>query len=209
MHKKPENKSVRAGAVGVIGLAVASLIYGFHGILAFQTTPAAQLPAPSEWPSGSSLPWKAGRLRLLVFAHPRCACTNATLNELSGVLARLKTAAPNQPAPEVSVIFVHPNPAEAASLSRRIDGIPGVHVITDETGIEAKRFGAKTSGEIFLYSAAGALLFHGGITGSRGHIGRNFAEDDLFAALVSGSRSTTPRMVFGCSLKQGENRSAN
>lgn len=84
------------------------------------------------------------------------------------------------------------------SLRRSLATIPGVSTAIDAGGLEAARFGAATSGHTLLYGQNGALLFSGGITGSRGHSGDNIGADavvDLAAGRPARTRSTP---VFGC-----------
>ena len=104
----------------------------------------------------------------------------------------------------VSVLFVKPpglaREWEKNALWRSAAQIPGVNIACDDGGIEAARFDASTSGQTFLYSSDGKLLFRGGITASRGHAGDN-AGSDAIALLVNGQTPAinhTP--VFGCSL---------
>jgi hypothetical protein len=78
--------------------------------------------------------------------------------------------------------------------------IPAIEVMIDGGGNEAQAFHATASGEAFLYDAGGHLLFHGGITASRGHEGQNAGREAL-TALIDGhwpSHRKTP--VFGCQL---------
>ena len=70
----------------------------------------------------------------------------------------------------------------------------------DLDGVEAQRFGAATSGQAFLYNQAGALLFKGGITASRGHSGDNLGRDAVVDLVTSGVASVSAAPVFGCSL---------
>ena len=150
------------------------------------------------WPQTSSLPRPSGQPTLLVFAHPKCPCTNATLGELEALLqGTAKKAA-------VTIVFSRPPGADAlwddTALSRRAQLIPGVNVAHDVDGIEAQRFGAKTSGFTLLYSGVGKLLFRGGITDGRGHSGDNIGRSAV-AALLRGDRAETTRTrVFGCPL---------
>ena len=64
----------------------------------------------------------------------------------------------------------------------------------DISGDEARRFGAATSGEALLYSPSGKLLFHGGITPSRGHEGGSVGRDALVRCVLDGTPApaTTP-----------------
>ena len=70
-----------------------------------------------------------------------------------------------------------------------------MRVVNDVEGVEARRFGAQTSGTTSLYSPDGRLLFSGGITSSRGHEGDNAGEDALTQA-ISGSPAC-PKPISG------------
>lgn len=67
---------------------------------------------------------------------------------------------------------------EQTDLWRSATDIPGVYSTVDENGVEARRFGSATSGQVALYSGEGQLLFSGGITGSRGHSGERWKNRD-------------------------------
>ena len=86
------------------------------------------------------------------------------------------------------------------SLERQARRIPGVTVVWDCDGAEAKQLGARTSGETFLYGTGGELLFRGGITGARGHVGDNYGVDSLRSLLTTGKTDRPRNPVFGCSL---------
>lgn len=93
-------------------------------------------------------------------------------------------------------------PVQDSKLWQRASRIAGVRLTRDVDGAEARRFGTRTSGETRLYGPAGDLLFHGGITASRGHAGDNPGQAAILAMLVSGSQFNTPiaTPVFGCAL---------
>ncbi len=73
-------------------------------------------------------------------------------------------------------------------------------VVRDDDGVEARSFGAATSGQTFLYDKRGALLFSGGITGARAHQGDNAGRQSVVALLNSGPRAHSATSVFGCPL---------
>lgn len=89
---------------------------------------------------------------------------------------------------------------EKSDLWASATDIPGVSLTTDNQGVEARRFGSGTSGQVALYSAAGQLLFSGGITGSRGHFGDNDGRTAILALLATGKTAITETPVFGCEL---------
>ena len=85
--------------------------------------------------------------------------------------------------------------------------LPGVNVELDEGGLEANRFHAKTSGYALLYAPSGQLLFSGGITQGRGHIGDNPGRRAV-AALIEGKNPGLREFpVYGCPLAEDDDES--
>lgn len=72
----------------------------------------------------------------------------------------------------------------------------------DLDGAQAKLFKAGTSGEVFVYSPAGQLLFHGGLTPSRGHEGDSVGTQSLMEIARVGLSRVKEAAVFGCTLFQ-------
>ena len=152
------------------------------------------------WPAGSALARATDRSTLLMFVHPRCPCTRASIRELGELMAhaaaRLKTYVLNLK-PRGT-----PDGFERSDLWASAARIPGVEVLADAAGAEAARFGAETSGHVLLYDRAGRLRFSGGITPARGHEGDGVWRPRLLP-LIDGTGEgngvvTSP--VFGCGL---------
>jgi hypothetical protein len=102
-------------------------------------------------------------------------------------------------------LFFQPRSADKewaqTDLWRSAAEIAGVTCLADVDGIEQQRFGARTSGEVFLYDTSGQLLFHGGITASRGHAGDNAGRDALEEMLLRHERFLAETPIFGCELQ--------
>jgi hypothetical protein len=164
----------------------------------YDNAPGAGADAPARWPDGSVLVHTAGQPTLVLLAHPQCTCTPASLAELAEVLARAGTR------PRTYVLFLQPqgfsNDWVESDLWKTAAAIPGVTLIRDEDGREARRFGSATSGQTLLYDGDGALRFSGGITGSRSHAGDNAGRRSLVALLSGGAPDRTATSVFGCPL---------
>jgi hypothetical protein len=184
----------------VIGAGVWALTIAAGLVLLWNhaSAPAAAGESPQRWPVTARVGRAHHRATLVMAAHPQCPCTRASLEELNALMARVAGRV------EAHVLFYKPADApdnwERTDLWRLAAAIPGVHAIQDADGVEAARFGALASGHVIVYDADGALLFSGGITGSRGHVGDN-AGRTAITALVQGHasmRSRTP--VFGCAL---------
>jgi hypothetical protein len=177
---------------------IGAVAFGLGYLLRYESSPGRVGVVGANWPATSSIQRSGPNPTLVMLAHPHCPCTRASVGELAQIVAD------TQGKLNVYVLFTKPPGAgadwEDTELRRSAAAIPGVAVVTDADGNEARRFGAETSGHTLLFDAKGALLFSGGITASRGHAGRNAGESAIIAA-VNGERSQRARTpVFGCSL---------
>jgi hypothetical protein len=182
-----------------MAVSVAATLAGLGALLAFNGTAGAQSAGPERWPERSAIQRSLTAPTILIFAHPLCSCTAATLEELDRALAKRRRGTP---APAIRILFSRLDPTwRPGELWRRATEIAGALPMWDEQAKEARLFGAKTSGLVFLYDPGGKLLFQGGITGSRGHSGGNYGAEMLDAALYSGrATARVPTQVFGCAL---------
>ena len=153
---------------------------------------------PVAWPKESQIAFDAHRPTLVMFLHPKCPCSRASVGELELLLAHF----PDQL--NTHIVFLKPEGTvtnwEKTDLWRQATSTPQVTVHTDYAGAEARRFHAETSGQSLLYDRNGSLQFQGGITLGRGHAGDNPGRDALEEILQHGSSSQTTTPVFGCSL---------
>lgn len=176
------------------GLALGGLV----ALTRYAGTPGASASAPARWPAESQVTRETGRPTALFFAHPRCPCTRASVQELGRLVARAGAGV------DVTVLLACPAGAPSdwaeTDLARAAAAIPGVRVVRDEDEREAARFGVVTSGQVLLYDGAGALRFAGGITAGRGHAGDNANRAALEAAL-GGAVARADAPVFGCELE--------
>ncbi len=185
-------------------LWLGAVVSGLAALEAYKSRPGAAGQTPTIFPEAdfaalSPATSQPRRFRLLMFVHPRCPCTKASLVELAEILAREPGKA------DAAVVLVKPAGAGAdwnkTSIRAQAAAIPQLRLIDDD-GTLARRFGAETSGFVALYDADGRLLFHGGITRSRGHEGDS-AGSRAICALLDGKTEIpagvrTP--VFGCPL---------
>ena len=164
----------------------------------YESTPGLAAAAPCSWPAASRLERAPAGATLLMLAHPHCPCTRASIGEL----ARLMTQARGRV--KAYVLFVKPpnfsDEWAQTDLLASASAIPGVTVIRDDEGVEARRFRAATSGQTMLYDAAGRLLFSGGITSARGHAGDNAGRAAIVSLLNTNETARKETSVFGCPL---------
>jgi hypothetical protein len=194
------NRAARAATI-VIGLGAWLMVlgYGFHRMMAYSLKPGEKsATTASTWPA--KLPFEPSKTKdtLVLTLHPECPCSMATVSELERILAAK---------PDLTVFAVFedyetlPGKVEDSRLWKETTRIPGVSAIVDKSGSIAGIIGSHTSGEVHLFNPRGDLLYHGGITGSRGHAGANPGSDAVLA-LISGE-SASPHLegpTFGCSL---------
>jgi hypothetical protein len=175
------------------------VVAGLGALQAYKSRPGSAGHTPAVFAEPLSASDSPGLPRLLMFLHPKCPCSKASLGELAEIMAH----EPDKAA--VDVVFVMPQGAgpdwAKTTLRKQAAAIPGVRLVDDD-GTLAQRLGAETSGYVVLYDAGGKLLFSGGITRSRGHEGDS-AGRQAICALLNGDANAavgakTP--VYGCPL---------
>ena len=130
--------------------------------------------------------------------HPQCSCTRASLEELKAILDRTGDGV------SAWVVVLKPHGmgdewAQSDTWETARD-MRGVTLVIDDSGTEADRFGALTSGHTVLYSPAGKLQFSGGITMARGHVGENSGERRVVSFVSNGKADASDHEVYGCGL---------
>ena len=141
---------------------------------------------------------ESGNPTLVLFAHPKCPCTRATMSELERIQADFKNSF------STLIVFYEPYGAGAewreTDLWKRARTMHQTRTLTDIDGELALASGATTSGQIALMDSDGELLFWGGITSSRGHEGLSLGGIAL-QTLLKGQEPIDRRTnVFGCPL---------
>ncbi len=200
-----DSKRMPARRVAVVGAVVlwAAVVAAGMGVLwRYKTTPGALEAPPPTFPAESALRASPGASAVLVFAHPHCACTRATLAELSALLDR--ATADHTAYVVITGLAGAEADAERSEAFRLASSISGVRVVADVGGREAALFHARTSGTTVVYDASGRLVFHGGITGARGHVGDNLGRARALAALSRHGAKGSESDVFGCRIDDEE-----
>ncbi len=179
-------------------IALAGVIGG--GVVLWDYSNAPGLPAMAKpfWPTNTQLIRDFQMPTLVMFAYPHCACSEASVAELSEIIKKVDSKL------NVMIVFVTGiNPGNApreTTLWSLAKLIPSAKIILDESGIEAKRFGARTSGQVLLYDKQGKLVFSGGITSARGRLGDNPGKTSVIALINQGHIEQRTAPVFGCAL---------
>lgn len=190
-------KAVTGLALGVVLAAWAGFsALAFDRLMEYKSRPGEPEVA-TDWPASCPLAPPANGPALLVFLHPRCPCTMATIGELERLLARTPALT------DVRIVLLAPAADPAAwadsAAARRIDHL-GAARVPDPGGALARAFGAQTSGAVRLFGSDGALWFAGGITPGRGHEGDNDGTRAILCSLRASAPSPIATPVFGCGL---------
>jgi hypothetical protein len=190
--------------MGIVKLAmlgsswVVAVLCGLAVLGVYQMTPGSVAAVPARWPAGSTLPRDGEQPTLVMFVHPHCPCSRASLHELQVLVTHCSG--------QVHPIVVFSKPKGLSSdwmntdLWRTARATPGVTCFADADGRETNLFGAHVSGETMLYDGSGRLLFHGGVTASRGHEGDNPGRLAIEQCLAGDSTALRETPVFGCRL---------
>jgi len=181
-----------------LGAWLTVVALGFYWLDQRQFTPGTRGVEAPVWPVESTLQRSSGQPTLVLALHPRCPCSRATLQVLTQLLARY----PGQATAKVLVCVPEQGweDGQDALADCRTMLPPAAEVVIDPQGREARRFGAATSGHIFLYGADGRLVFSGGITRGRGQNGDSPGSVALGDRLQGSSTSPMYLEVFGCPL---------
>lgn len=177
----------------------AAILGGARMLLTYEYTPGVQGGVSPAWPSTTHINRPPGKFSLVMMLHPDCPCSQASVTELDRLMAKLQGSL------AASVIFVKPGSSEAevhmTSLWKRASAIPHAAVFDDNMGLEIGVFGGSLSGETILYDPQGKMVFHGGITASRGHEGDNEGSDSILRLVRGETHAVAHTPAFGCSLR--------
>jgi hypothetical protein len=184
----------------LLALWVSTTALGLGRILRYSVTPGRAAVAPVVWPRQCEpqIHLAPSGVTLVVVLHPQCPCSRATVQQL----AELTTT--NARGVSSYALFVRPHDFseawERSGLWQQVGSIPGAKAIDDVDGKLARSFGALTSGQTYAFDPSGRLLFSGGITSARGHMGDSAGADALHEILCGRAPQQDHTPVFGCAL---------
>ncbi len=195
---RPQRKAAQVALLFGTLMWAGFVATGIWWLWGYENAPGARAMSPNKWPSNSRIQPARDMPTLVMLAHPHCPCSRASVGEL----ARIMTHGHGKV--RAYVLFATPAGSvddwEKTDLWQSAAQIPGVTVVTDTDGAEARIFNAATSGQTVLYNYEGVLLFSGGVTGSRGHFGDNAGQESIIAIVNAEVPKRTETAVFGCPL---------
>jgi hypothetical protein len=193
----------KLNVIFIIALWFLLVLGGTFLLMKYQSAPGSdRLSSSSTFPSNSRLTLDPAQFTLILFAHPKCPCTRASIQELDRLMSK------NQGKIKAYVIFARPAEMSAewtdTDLKEHARRISGVEVLIDEEDAEILTFNAQTSGLTLLYDPAGKLRFRGGITFGRGMEGDSEGGEIISAILRGENPANDLTPVFGCALQNRE-----
>ncbi|MBI1247724.1 hypothetical protein GC197_07715 [bacterium] len=192
---EPSRWTFRALWLPLVVVVWATLIgAGMVGLMVYHNSPGARSDGNPVWQENPLVALDTSRDNLLVFIHPKCPCSQATLSELARIQAdcgdRLRIGiAVYQPDEE--------NWSDTPVVRQALD-IPKAHVFADPNGELATLFGAETSGHVMLFSTQGIRTFSGGITPGRGHEGNSLGREAIRQYVSQNEIICDTTHVYGC-----------
>jgi hypothetical protein len=191
--KKPAGLRVnlREAALWTAGLLVA--LVGFTLWAAREEQKASA--KSRNWPEGAPLTLDPARLTLLLFVHPQCRGTEATLQTLAHVMEHCAGHAN-------VTIMLYEDPAllahwKGSPIKSEAESIPGATVREDHLGEAASFFDVKTSGSALIFAPDGTLLYRGGITPGLGQVG----DGEVLQRWLLDGQGVRHEPVFGAPLQ--------
>lgn len=164
----------------------------------YQKTPGATGSMPARWPNGTTLPRNQLGPTIVIFLHPKCPCSKASLRQLFDFTSHIESL-------EIVTVLVLPDGTDKAFAQGPVMAVleqeHHYRPILDAAGKEAAIFGAQTSGQALAYNHDGRLLFSGGLTSTRGHVGYSASILALLKALQDSRPAPGSYPVFGCQLQ--------
>ena len=133
----------------LISVWLITVVVGLTPLWRYENTPGDAGEPPARWPQDTGLQLGRGRATLLLFAHPRCPCTRASMRELNLIVSRCAGKV------DAKVLFYRPEHApadwETTDLWKSAELMTDVTPRADENGSETQLFNVTTSGHALLY----------------------------------------------------------
>ncbi len=198
----PTSRLLKSPAL-FITLWLIAVFIGYSTLLSYQSEPGRENPVPEKWPETSAVNPSKKPFTVLIFLHPHCPCSKASLRELERVLARRHR---NTSAYAIFCTLPEaPQDWEQGALWQQAHKIEHLKVLLDNNQQEQSSFHVTTSGQVLLYDYKGKLRYKGGITPARGHEGSNPGLRTLESLLqnqISDQKSIQKLSypVYGCGL---------
>jgi hypothetical protein len=174
-----------------------TLTVGVCLVFKFDSIPGLTATSGINWPENSNITRSTTNNTLVMLLHPKCPCSRASLQQVATLTTNDNS---------LQCIFLvyapttFPKGWEKTDIWNLAAEVPGAQLVSDIDGAEARKFGAITSGQTYIFDRKGILKYSGGLTEGRGHIGECKNLDLAVKALREGT-STASGAVYGCPIE--------
>ena len=178
-----------------IAIWLVATAYAYSLMMRFDTRPGVAGNPLLRWPATAAVQLAKRQRTLLIFLHPKCSCSRASISQLQNLRKRFPDAFHTE-----LVLWQPPGRSPAWNQLYRTDSedLSGTETIADPGGRVAALFDAHTSGYVLLYGAAGNLEYAGGLTPARG-VNNEGPGILALERIMSGSTvGVAHQPVFGC-----------
>lgn len=171
-----------------------ALALGFYVMLRHEFNALSPMPSAGTAPSALL---DDRSISMTVAIHPHCPCSKASVEEISKICGLIPTP------PKMTVLAFKPG-GEADAWTQtpilaKLEAL-GANIVVDTDGKAARELGMNVSGQVRLHSPRGDLVYSGGVTGSRGHVGDNTGKKAVLGHLRGAHSEVRSAPAFGCSL---------
>lgn len=185
----------RFGLPIAFGTWILSVLAGICLLTKYATTPGKAVHLTAAIKVIDPTLMTPGIASLLMFVHPKCPCSRASLEELQVLMTHCKGRL------KAEVEFADFKGVETQTdLWKTASEIDGVRCEIDHSNLLATRLHAGTSGQVFVYDSHGKLRFSGGLTQSRGHVGDSTGLMSIENIVDGTGPVISESPVYGCSL---------
>jgi len=190
--------------ISLIGITLwlVAIAAGFAWLARYETRAGMPAQPPSSWPDDSRLVVDNQRWTAVMFAHPHCPCTKASLQELADLVTEHGSML------QVFLVICKPigvpDGWEETDIVKEASAINGLVVHRDENDAERRRFAVQTSGQVLLYDPRGKLHYRGGITAARGKVGDSQGRRFIESMLLGEDSLFRDGPVYGCPLVEAD-----
>ncbi|WP_286766000.1 MULTISPECIES: RedB [Rhodopirellula] len=139
----------------------------------------------------------ADQTTVLIFYHPHCPCTRATIRCMERMIASFASQ-PNI----VAYAFIPSGEVDSwieSETTDKLRSFGNVSIVADHDAKASRQFDVATSGHVLVYNDA-RLSFSGGITPSRGHEGSCDSGAAFLNSINGESNQRVKWPVFGCAI---------
>ena len=197
MPVEPQQKSNKPVHFLALGAWLCCCAAATAWVTIYSHTPNDAGAAQPKLADGGLIQLDQARPTVVMFVHPRCPCTQASVEGL----ARLQRKFQDRFA--LRVVFNVPRGMapdwHQSTLWDSVGRLPDCERLVDMGGHITNQAGAETSGTVALYEPDGRLVFWGGVTASRGHAGDSPGSDAL-ASYFKDKPFPVQTDIFGCQM---------